>query len=63
VPDEIPSEQPLKHDIEYKDGDVVKVYATDTQLLNKLKRINVEMVDNPAQASVLWIREHFHEFK
>lgn len=63
MPDELPAVQPSQHDIEYRDGDVLKVYATDSQLISKLTRIKVEKVDDPSQASVLWLREHFHEFK
>lgn len=43
--------------------DTLKVFATHTQLTNNLKRIKVELVDDPYKADVVWMREHFHDFK
>lgn len=43
--------------------DTVKVYATDDQLLKHLSTVEVEFVDKMEEADVIWVREHFHDFK
>ncbi|CAD5211116.1 unnamed protein product [Bursaphelenchus okinawaensis] len=43
--------------------DTVRIVATDTQLIERLQGIQYGLVDDVKEADVLWLREHFHEFK
>ncbi|KAI1711569.1 tubulin-tyrosine ligase family domain-containing protein [Ditylenchus destructor] len=69
VPDDIPSAELQSKCVPfYKDGtwteDVpIKLYVTDSQLINNFEKVKMEIVHEPFEADVLWLRDHFHQFK
>uniref|UniRef100_A0A0N4ZQF4 SET domain-containing protein n=1 Tax=Parastrongyloides trichosuri TaxID=131310 RepID=A0A0N4ZQF4_PARTI len=65
IPDHIPSEelQAKCKPFRYNKGDTVKLYDNDKQLFSRLKDIKVDYVDCIYKADVIWLRNHFSEFK
>ncbi|CAD5215543.1 unnamed protein product [Bursaphelenchus xylophilus] len=43
--------------------DTVRILASDTQLIEHLKDVQYEMAEDVKEADVIWMREHFHDFK
>lgn len=47
-----------------KRGDTpIKIYTDHSQIVKNLKNVQYELVDNWKEADVLWLMEHFHEFR
>uniref|UniRef100_A0A914CXW8 Tubulin--tyrosine ligase-like protein 12 SET-like domain-containing protein n=2 Tax=Acrobeloides nanus TaxID=290746 RepID=A0A914CXW8_9BILA len=63
-PDELPDEPQNAALIGSKPKNSVhKVYVTNRQLVDNLRQIKVELVDDPYEADIIWMNEHFHNFK
>ncbi|KAH7720911.1 CBN-TTLL-12 protein [Aphelenchoides avenae] len=63
IPDELPSTFEQENVPPKPANGKLKVFATHAQLFEGLKHIEVDFVDDPFSADVVWMREHFHDFK
>ena len=57
LPDPAAAHKPLPTDRK------IRVYAEYKHVVDNLKHERFEVVDNPAQADVLWLTAHFKDFK
>uniref|UniRef100_A0A0N5BN93 Tubulin--tyrosine ligase-like protein 12 n=1 Tax=Strongyloides papillosus TaxID=174720 RepID=A0A0N5BN93_STREA len=65
IPDHVASEEAQSKckPFTYSKDTPIKLYDNDKQLFSQLKDIKVEFVDNIYEANVVWLRNHFSEFK
>lgn len=61
IPDTLPTVHPEPK--ERYSNDVLKIFADDTQLIEHLKEVKYELVDDVSKADVVWMRTHFHDYK
>jgi hypothetical protein len=44
-------------------SEVLRVCASDRQLIDQLKRVKIVEVGDPFAADIVWKREHFYDFR
>uniref|UniRef100_A0A1I7ZQQ2 SET domain-containing protein n=1 Tax=Steinernema glaseri TaxID=37863 RepID=A0A1I7ZQQ2_9BILA len=59
--DSLPENDVERHS--FKPSDTLKIYADDTQLIEKMIRVKYELVEHMEQADVIWMLKHFYDFK
>ncbi|TMS32341.1 hypothetical protein L596_000194 [Steinernema carpocapsae] len=59
--DQLPEKVVERHS--FKSTDTLKIFADDIQLIEKLKKIKYELVDLIEEADVIWLRNHFYNYK